>query len=171
MKPFDYLMFLVLASVAIIQCHKSGKPYSKPLIPRRSNLLREKDDEYSIYYFEEGSANGKSGVQKDVTPTQKEKELLYEAYNMLHTLAQDFQKPFDAPAVIVVGHQTSGKSALIEALMGFQFNQVGGGTKTRRPVALRMQYNPDCLTPVCFLTQENGREQERSLEDIQVIYF
>jgi GTPase SAR1 family protein len=37
---------------------------------------------------------------------------------------QDFHKPFDAPAVIVVGHQTSGKSALIEALMGFQFNQV-----------------------------------------------
>jgi hypothetical protein len=31
---------------------------------------------------------------------------------------------------------------LIEALMGFQFNQVGGGTKTRRPMALRMQYNP-----------------------------
>jgi hypothetical protein len=37
---------------------------------------------------------------------------------------QDFHKPFDAPAVLVVGHQTSGKSALIEALMGFQFNQV-----------------------------------------------
>ena len=76
----------------------------------------------------------------------KEKEDLYEAYNQLHTLAQDFHKPFDAPAVIVVGHQTSGKSALIEALMGFQFNQVGGGTKTRRPVALRMQYNPSCTS-------------------------
>lgn len=37
---------------------------------------------------------------------------------------QDFHKPFDSPAVLVVGHQTSGKSALIEALMGFQFNQV-----------------------------------------------
>ncbi|CAN0515058.1 unnamed protein product, partial [Ectocarpus sp. 8 AP-2014] len=37
---------------------------------------------------------------------------------------QDFRKPFDSPAVLVVGHQTSGKSALIEALMGFQFNQV-----------------------------------------------
>ena len=49
---------------------------------------------------------------------------LYEAYNSLHSLAQDFKKPFDSPAVIVVGHQTSGKSALIEALMGFQFNQV-----------------------------------------------
>ena len=87
----------------------------------------------------------------------KEREQLYEAYNLLHTLAQDFHKPFDAPAVVVVGHQTSGKSALIEALMGFQFNQVGGGTKTRRPIALRMQYNPACTTPLCFLTTENGK--------------
>jgi predicted ATPase len=67
----------------------------------------------------------------------------------------------------VVGHQTSGKSALIEALMGFQFNQVGGGTKTRRPVALRMQYNPTCTQPRCFLTLENGKEEQRSLVDIQ----
>ena len=66
-----------------------------------------------------------------------------------------------------MGHQTSGKSALIEALMGFQFNQVGGGTKTRRPVALRMQYNPSCTTPMCFLTLENGKEEQRSLVDIQ----
>ncbi len=51
--------------------------------------------------------------------------------------------------------------------MGFQFNQVGGGTKTRRPIALRMQYNPNCLTPLCFLTLENGKEEQRSLADIQ----
>lgn len=63
-------------------------------------------------------------IQSLSPKNRKERELLYEAYNQLHTLAQDFHKPFDAPAVIVVGHQTSGKSALIEALMGFQFNQV-----------------------------------------------
>lgn len=37
-------------------------------------------------------------------------ERLYEAYNDLHSLAQDFEKPFDAPAILVVGHQTDGKS-------------------------------------------------------------
>ena len=66
-------------------------------------------------------------------------ERLYEAYNDLHGLAHDFKKPFDAPAILVVGHQTDGKSALVEALMGFQFNHVGGGTKTRRPITLHMQ--------------------------------
>ncbi|KAB5568847.1 hypothetical protein DKX38_002640 [Salix brachista] len=50
---------------------------------------------------------------------------LYEAYNELHGLAQELKTPFDAPAVLVVGHQTDGKSALVEGLMGFQFNHVG----------------------------------------------
>ena len=66
----------------------------------------------------------------------KANERLYEAYSQLHTMAQEFDKPFDAPAILVVGHQTDGKSALVEALMGFQFNHVGGGTKTRRPIAI-----------------------------------
>mmetsp|Transcript_99 Transcript_99/g.131 ORF Transcript_99/g.131 Transcript_99/m.131 type:complete len:1001 (+) Transcript_99:67-3069(+) len=96
-----------------------------------------------------------------------EKGALYDAYNLLHTLAQDFEKPFDAPAVVVVGHQSSGKSALIEALMGFQFNQVGGGTKTRRPIALRMQYNPQCTQPKCFLQGEDGVERAKTLSELQ----
>jgi GTPase SAR1 family protein len=78
-------------------------------------------------------------------------ERLYEAYSELHCLAQDFEKPFDAPAILVVGHQTDGKSALVEALMGFQFNHVGGGTKTRRPITLHMKYNSTAVQPACFL--------------------
>lgn len=39
-------------------------------------------------------------------------EKLYEAYSDLHNLAQDFEKPFDAPAILVVGQQTDGKSGV-----------------------------------------------------------
>ncbi|GAB4838318.1 ARP2/3 actin-organizing complex subunit Arc5 [Ancistrocladus abbreviatus] len=94
---------------------------------------------------------------------------LYEAYNELHTLAQQFDTPFESPAVLVVGHQTDGKSALVEALMGFQFNHVGGGTKTRRPITLHMKYNPDCELPLCFLVSDSDRVigQEKSLREIQ----
>jgi len=67
----------------------------------------------------------------------------------------------------VVGHQSSGKSALIEALMGFQFNQVGGGTKTRRPVALRMQYNPQCIQPRWYMVGDDGVEKSATLAQIQ----
>jgi hypothetical protein len=84
-------------------------------------------------------------------PHRGANERLYEAYSELHCLAQDFEKPFDAPAILVVGHQTDGKSALVEALMGFQFNHVGGGTKTRRPITLHMKYNCAAVQPACFL--------------------
>ncbi|GLI59277.1 hypothetical protein VaNZ11_001126 [Volvox africanus] len=95
-------------------------------------------------------------------------ERLYDAYNELHTLAQSFNKPFDAPAILVVGHQTDGKSALIEALMGFQFNSVGGGTKTRRPIAIHMKYNSSCSIPACFLKLEDGiTEQALTLAELQ----
>ncbi|KAI3870253.1 hypothetical protein MKW92_010704 [Papaver armeniacum] len=87
---------------------------------------------------------------------EEKKCMLYEAYNELHGLAQEFQTPFDAPAVLVVGHQTDGKSALVEALMGFQFNHVGGGTKTRRPITLHMKYNPDCDLPLCHLVSSDN---------------
>ncbi|XP_009801220.1 dynamin-like protein ARC5 isoform X2 [Nicotiana tabacum] len=94
---------------------------------------------------------------------------LYEAYNELHGLAQEFDTPFDAPAVLVVGHQTDGKSALVEALMGFQFNHVGGGTKTRRPITLHMKYNPECDSPLCHLLSDSDPSvsHEKSLQEIQ----
>ncbi|CAM6084481.1 unnamed protein product [Calypogeia fissa] len=96
-------------------------------------------------------------------------EKLYEAYNDLHGLAQDFHKPFDAPAILVVGHQTDGKSALVEGLMGFQFNHVGGGTKTRRPITLHMKYNAECAEPRCFLVSDDRppMEEEKTLEELQ----
>jgi len=98
---------------------------------------------------------------------------LYEAYNELHGLAQEFDMPFEAPAVLVVGHQTDGKSALVEALMGFQFNHVGGGTKTRRPITLHMKFNPDCETPLCFLVSDSDPSSvhHKSLDEIQVRFL
>ncbi|XP_065870181.1 dynamin-like protein ARC5 [Euphorbia lathyris] len=98
-----------------------------------------------------------------------EKWSLYEAYNELHGLAQELHTPFDAPALLVIGHQTDGKSALVEALMGFQFNHVGGGTKTRRPITLHMKYDPQCESPICLLVSDDDPTfvQEKSLPEIQ----
>ena len=90
------------------------------------------------------------------------RELLYEAYNGLQALASELGGAAVAlaPAVVVVGHQTDGKSALVEALMGFQFNHVGGGTKTRRPVALHLRFNPRCDEPQCRLLSAAGDADE-----------
>ncbi len=80
--------------------------------------------------------------------------------------------------------------------MGFQFNSVGGGTKTRRPIAIHMkvsrkgvqtsslfvrmnhtnllprselQYNASCSQPSCYLLDEDSmREQQMELKELQV---
>ena len=52
--------------------------------------------------------------------------------------------------------------------MGFQFNHVGGGTKTRRPITLHMKYNSSCVQPNCFLIADESGEQEITLEELQV---
>jgi len=99
-----------------------------------------------------------------------EKEALYEAYNELHALAKAYQKPFDAPAVVVVGAQSCGKSALVEALMGFQFNEVGGGTRTRRPIGLRMKFDATCDEPRCFVDDERfskGPREPATLAEVR----
>lgn len=58
-------------------------------------------------------------------------------------------------------------AALVEALMGFQFNHVGGGTKTRRPIALHMKYNAACMEPNCVLVDSNGSDRDVTLEELQ----
>ncbi|CAI7843919.1 unnamed protein product, partial [Closterium sp. NIES-53] len=53
--------------------------------------------------------------------------------------------------------------------MGFQFNHVGGGTKTRRPITLQMKYNPACEDPRCYLVldKDHTSEQEKTLQQLQ----
>ena len=95
---------------------------------------------------------------------------LYEAYSDLHALSQQTDalslQQIAKPTVVVCGRQTDGKSALLEALMGFQFNHVGGGTKTRRPIAMQMQYHPDRAEPTCYLHTADG-ERQLSLPELQ----
>ena len=115
------------------------------------------------------SADDDARVPSDVPAVDAssgEATALYEAYNQLHTLAQQFSMPIDSPAIVVIGRQTDGKSALVEALMGFQFNHVGGGTKTRKPIALQMQYHAGRESPQCYLQTLDG-ERPLSLADLQ----
>lgn len=100
---------------------------------------------------------------------ERDDSALYEAFAELRALSQHEETLSlqDAtPTVVICGRQTDGKSALLEALMGFQFNHVGGGTKTRRPIALQMQYHPLRDEPACYLLTTAG-EQPLELAELQ----
>ncbi|KAG1369941.1 dynamin-like protein ARC5 [Cocos nucifera] len=127
---------------------------------RANERIQETQERMKKGSVDRSEVGGEEAAAAEEAEAEEEEEewassgKLYEAYNELHGLAQEFETPFEAPAVLVVGHQTDGKSALVEALMGFQFNHVGGGTKTRRPITLHMKYNPTCELPRCHLVSD-----------------
>jgi hypothetical protein len=156
---------------------KHAEGHSTQHLNTRSHLI---SSQFNLEDMEtEGSDCAGSPLRNQMGESESEKQWrLYEAYNELHGLAQEFDTPFEAPAVLVVGHQTDGKSALVEALMGFQFNHVGGGTKTRRPITLHMKYDPLCELPRCRLLSSDSPSasdptlasaEEKSLPQIQVL--
>lgn len=65
-----------------------------------------------------GTPAQSQAMQESQTPDEWNHENLYEAYNDLHALAKTFKKPFDAPSVLVVGHQTDGKSGALSRYIG-----------------------------------------------------
>ncbi len=46
------------------------------------------------------------------------------------------------PKVVVVGSQSAGKSSLLEQIVGIDFLPRGSGVVTRRPLELRLTYDP-----------------------------
>lgn len=55
------------------------------------------------------------------------------------------QQMLELPQLVVVGSQSSGKSSVLEALVGRDFLPRGTGIVTRRPLVLQLVRDPNCL--------------------------
>lgn len=69
------------------------------------------------------------------------------------------------PKIVVVGSQSSGKSSLIEQIVGLDFLPRGSvpqsliqGVVTRRPLEIRMLYNHELKTPQAFFEELPGKK-------------
>lgn len=62
---------------------------------------------------------------------------LLDAVHRLHAAGIE-ETGIALPRIVVVGEQSSGKSSLLEALIGYDILPTGGGTVTRRPLYLRL---------------------------------
>lgn len=73
------------------------------------------------------------------------------------------------PEFIFVGRQNSGKSALIEAILGYPINYVddSGGT-TKRPIFFSLINNPSCDTPKCTLRRDFSSSITGADRDVEV---
>ncbi len=59
--------------------------------------------------------------------------------DVFNTIGSD---PLDLPQIVVVGSQSSGKSSVLENIVGRDFLPRGSGIVTRRPLILQLIYLP-----------------------------
>ncbi|PRP81066.1 hypothetical protein PROFUN_11144 [Planoprotostelium fungivorum] len=64
---------------------------------------------------------------------------LQDVFNVLGT------DPLDLPQIVVVGSQSSGKSSVLEAIVGRDFLPRGSGIVTRRPLVLQLTHLPPSI--------------------------
>ncbi|KAI3803474.1 hypothetical protein L1987_31626 [Smallanthus sonchifolius] len=82
----------------------------------------------------------------------------FEAYNRLQSAAVAFGEKLPIPEIVALGGQSDGKSSLLEALLGFQFNVREVEMGTCRPLILQMVHDPTALDPRCRFQEEDSEE-------------
>lgn len=89
---------------------------------------------------------------------------VYAAYDKLKTFARDLNTQIAHPEIVLIGPNAHGKSALLEALVGRQFNLIGYSGATKRPLFLNMVNNLECAEPKITLKRDitlQGSEFDR----------
>eukprot|EP00798_Chlamydomonas_sp_ICE-L_P024458 gene24458-10058_t len=93
-------------------------------------------------------------------------ERLYDTFRDLYCFKQASDKNFPSPAIVVLGTQGDGKSALLDSFMGFHL-QGPGDQELRRPLTIQCKQNPSCTQPTFHLVNDDGSESEMSLESLR----
>ncbi|KAI8451615.1 Dynamin central region-domain-containing protein [Phakopsora pachyrhizi] len=72
--------------------------------------------------------------------------------------------PIDLPQIAVIGSQSSGKSSVLENLVGRDFLPRGTGIVTRRPLVLQLINRPAALKPI---STSNGTDSKENQDDVK----
>ena len=101
----------------------------------------------------------KSGAKHPCPPHRTAQERLLPVFNKLQdamaSLGSDSQVPA-LPQIVVVGSQSSGKSSVLESLVGRDFLPRGAGMCTRRPLLLQLLHNTEGGSRACILTPSSS---------------
>ncbi|CAG8779719.1 20980_t:CDS:2, partial [Racocetra persica] len=85
------------------------------------------------------SLRKKSGVARDDQFMNLTKKLI-EVRNILTSI--DHEEGLKLPSIVVIGSQSSGKSSVLEAIVGHEFLPKGSNMVTRRPIELTLIHTP-----------------------------
>lgn len=130
------------------------------------NLMGNISFGYNNSYLESSSSNNEGNYQT-YEPNQSNESNEPNDYRILLADCQ-FRNYIKIPQIIFVGMQTSGKSSLIEALVGLRFNFTGTGIATRVPLQITTtSISPAPSTPTWSLKWDGTSTiQARHFENI-----
>ncbi|KAK1416772.1 hypothetical protein QVD17_25888 [Tagetes erecta] len=94
----------------------------------------------------------------EITDSSSFSKSRFEAYNRLQSAAVAFGEKLPIPEIVALGGQSDGKSSLLEALLGFQFNVREVEMGTCRPLILQMVHDPTAVDPRCRFQEEDSEE-------------
>ncbi|KAF2398599.1 protein MGM1, mitochondrial precursor [Trichodelitschia bisporula] len=90
---------------------------------------------------------GSSDDNKDEEKAARDDQMMLLTKKMIHirTLLQSVGKSdsLTLPSIVVIGSQSSGKSSVLEAIVGHEFLPKGNNMVTRRPIELTLVNTPD----------------------------
>eukprot|EP00033_Pygsuia_biforma_P001716 GCRY01001922.1.p1 GENE.GCRY01001922.1~~GCRY01001922.1.p1 ORF type:complete len:876 (+),score=240.06 GCRY01001922.1:181-2628(+) len=122
----------------------------------------ETDDELSIQ--KEENALVSDYFKKHYEPlSEKLQEMFKLALRLQDTMTRFDMKLDNIPVIVVVGRQSTGKSSLVDAFVGFKFNHCSMSVGTRRPLVLRLLNNPKFDSPQCWLGEENEKIEPENI--------
>jgi len=68
------------------------------------------------------------------------------------------QQYINLPRIAVLGTQSSGKSSVLESIVGLDFLPRGEGVVTRRPLELRLNHQPHEVKPWAVFEEIKGQK-------------
>lgn len=100
------------------------------------------DDEETLVDDEDNEAQNEE-IENDMLNLTKQ---MIELKNILASM--DYSETLRLPAIVVIGSQSSGKSSVLEAIVGQEFLPKGSNMVTRRPIELTLVNTPSAAAEV-----------------------
>lgn len=95
--------------------------------------------------------------------------LIGKMQRIMNLRAKGYAVNFDFPSIVVIGSQSSGKSSVIESIVGRHFLPRGTNMVTRCPIVINLYHAPDLETDYAKFSPTDNDPQPKSFQDFNEI--
>jgi len=128
------------------------EPSKKKTKEQQHQMLEQEKAFYDKVYHETTKIN------------QETIKSLMNIYEKSQGLRLTYNMDIEIPEMVIVGSQSVGKSSIINALLGVQFNLVASEIGTVCPIIIRMENDPEYDEPFCMFFKDDVPDELESKE-------